>query len=188
MSVARFSYKRIIKQSLPVIVAVLFLSVITGSTLESTVNLIVKVHPVLIILIPSFINIAGDLADVFCSRLSTYLYTGQLTTRFQPFRIYIVNLVAVLSVALTGFSFSAFFANLIAGLVFGKFTSWFKLYIVIILAGLSAAFIVTVIGSIILRLVYVKGLDPDSMLAPITTALGDLIGTVLLIFFSKQIL
>ncbi len=185
---ARFTIKQIIKQSAPVLIGVTLFSVITGRNLENSAELVTHHVPVLLVALPAFINIAGDLADVFCSRLSSELYRGNLDSNFRPLRLFLADLIGVLLVGITSFIFVAIFANIITDIIFGKIVSYLYLILIMVTAGVTATFVMMLVGAFLSRWAYLKGLDPDSIIAPITTTGGDMVGTTLLLFLASWIL
>lgn len=184
----RLTTKQIVRQSAPVICGVLFISLITGSRLDAAFDLIIIDHPVLLILIPAYINITGDMSDVLSSRLSSYLYKGELDTSFRPFRLFVVNFISMIAIALTGFLLAAIFGNLVAGFIFHKSSPWGPLLLTVGLSGFLASSFISLMMSVVLRFIYVRGLDPDSIIPSISTSTGDLTGTLLLLFFASRLL
>ncbi len=184
----RQTTKEIILQSLPVIVGVLVFSVITGNRLEESAELVTKEVPVLLVLLPAFINISGDLADVFSSRLTSELYRGRLDKNFRPFKIYLTDLFSILAVSLSAFVFAAFIGNLVTGYLFHKTSPWGRLIFVVLFAGLIATTLMSLIATLIVRWSYLRGIDADSVTSPINTTGGDMIGTTLLLFLAQLLL
>ena len=185
---ARFTIWQIIKQSAPVLAGVTIFSIITGRNLEGAADLVTHQFPVLLVALPAFINIAGDLADVFCSKLSSELYRGNLDSNFRPYRIFISDLIGVLLVGLTSFVFVSFFSNIVTALIFKKMVSFIDLLVIMVLAGIIATLTMMLVGAFLSRWAYLKGLDPDSIIAPITTTGGDMVGTTLLLILANWIL
>ena len=182
---ARFTVKHIILQSIPVLLGVLFLSIITGSRLEDEYNLIINYHPVLLIALPAFVNVTGDLADVLSSRITSLLYSGRLSPSFKPFTIFLANLFGILAVSFTVFITVGVAGNIIAGLVFHYESPWVPLMTTIIGSGFFATVVMICVSLIIIFFTYKKGMDPDSITPPITTTGGDLVGTLTLLFLAN---
>lgn len=185
---SRFTILQIFKQSAPVLLAMVFLSVTTGSRLNSEFNTIILENPVLLIALPAFINIAGDLASVFSSRLTSMIYAGRISTKFTPIPLYVLNLIAILSVCLTAFALVGVAANILAGLIFHKISSWIPTMVTIIVAGETATLAMSLVGTIIIRIGYSRGLDPDAITSPVCTTGGDLVGTFMLLFLANLLL
>lgn len=185
---SRFTIKQIFLQSAPVLLAMVFVSITTGSNLNQGFGTIISRNPVLLIALPAFINVAGDLATVFASRLTSMIYSGRLSKRFTPFPLYLINLLAILSVCLTAFVLVGLVANILAGVLFHTSSPWIPTMITIITAGLTATTTMSLIGTMIIRISYSRGLDPDAITPPVCTTGGDLVGTFMLLFLANILL
>ncbi len=181
----RFTVMQLIRQSIWVIYAVTLLSIITGTQFDAGFKEVGNKYPVIIILIPAFINVAGDLGDVFGSRLTTLLYTGKLTVNLKPLRLFIVNLLAILAVSSTGFFVATFIAEGFAYVIFNIYTPILELLPAVLFSGIIATAIIALLSAIITLFTYKNGWDPDSVVPPLTTTAGDIIATSLFIYFSK---
>ncbi|MEM3737361.1 MAG: magnesium transporter [Candidatus Bathyarchaeia archaeon] len=159
---------------------------VTGRTLEDATYLIVEDAPFVLLVIPAFINMAGVLATVFSSRLTSRLFIGTIDRHFRPRRLLAFDLLAISAVALSGFTLLAvivilatryfLFILIDATLVFGAFLT----------AGLTATIAMCIVGIIVAYLSFSKGLNPDNFTAPFTSTLGDMAGTLILIFSVKS--
>lgn len=181
----RYTVKGIVKQSLPVLYAVTLLSMFTGASFEHIFSTLFTQIPAIIIVLPAFIHLSGDISDVFSARLSTMLYKGDIDYNFKPYRLYFLNSSAILSVALTGFIFISFAGNFVSLLVFEDSEPWLLFMFVIIISGILSVILLIIIASILTRFTILHQLDPDNIVPPITTTGGDLIATLLLIFFTQ---
>lgn len=160
----------------------LVFSLFTGHNLESFAEIILIQLPFMILAIPAFINMAGDLADVFTARITSSLFVGSLNSRFKPRRLLLSNLVGVLLVAISGF------------IILGATISALNIYLAlsetdpglilisIILAGFTATGLMCMVGVGAAYITYRRGLNPDNFTPPLTTTLGDAVGTILLIW------
>lgn len=185
---SRYSIKGIIKQSLPILYAVTLLSMFTGVTFEHLFSTIFLKIPVIIIVLPAFIHLAGDISDVFSARLSTMLYKGDLDYNFRPYKLYLINSSAILCVSFTGFVFISVAGNFVSLLVFDKNAPWLTFMFVILISGILSVIILIIIASLLTRMTIRRQMDPDNIVPPITTTGGDLIATLLLIFFTTHFL
>ena len=185
---SRFTIWQLVKQTAPVLMSMVLISIFTGSKLNEQFTFIINKNPVLLIVLPAFINIAGDLAGVFASRLTSMIYAGRITARLTPYPLYLVNLLAILGVSLTAFILVGVTGNLLAGLLFQKADPWILTMITILTAGLTATLTMSIVATMIIRLSYTRGLDPDSITPPVCTTGGDLVGTFTLLFLAQLLL
>ena len=163
-------------------------SILTGTTFHKGLNSIIKDVPVIIIILPAFINLTGDLSDVFAARLTSYMYKGEIDYNFKPYGLFLVNYLAILSVAVTAFLFAAIAGNLLAGIIFHKIVNWFTLIVIVFSAGFLSTGIMSFIAALLVRFTLKHGIDPDSTISPITTTGGDFLGTTLLMLFAQLFL
>ncbi len=163
----------------------MFFSSISGGALEHSTELILKKIPILLLVIPAFINVSGDLADVFCARTSSKLYSGELDTRFRPFNTYILDLLAIMLVSFIAFTSLSLLSLLLNVLIFKINFNFLIFYFVVVASGTFTTFIVGVGGSFLTLGLFKRGADIDSIIPPITTTIGDMIGTVTLMFLAN---
>ncbi len=176
-----YSKGRIVRESLPVLLSVLVFSLLTGSRLEVVGRDIFLRVPSLFIVLPAFMNMAGDLADVFCSKITSLLHTGQLSMNFRPLTLWVTNIFAVLSVSFIGFSF---ISGVTVAFTFFASTSFnfLRLFFSILFSGVLSTFLMIAVGLVISYLVFSMGIDPDNFTPPVTTTVGDLISTSILLY------
>ena len=182
---SRFSIWQIFKQSAPVLMSMVLLSITTGTRLNDAFTFIVNKNPVLLIALPAFINVAGDLAGVFASRLTSMIYAGRLSSTFRPYSLYLLNLATILTVCLTAFTLVGIVGNILAGILFHNSSPWIPTMFTIIVAGETATLVMSLVATLIIRLSYSRGLDPDAITPPVSTTGGDLVGTFMLLFLAE---
>ncbi|OLS20246.1 MAG: hypothetical protein HeimC2_38100 [Candidatus Heimdallarchaeota archaeon LC_2] len=185
---SRYTIKGIVKQSLPVLFGVTIISMVTGASFEHIFTTLITVIPVIVIILPAFIHLVGDISDVFSARLSTMLYKGDIDYNFRPYRLYMLNALAILTVASTGFIFISLVGNFVSLLVFNNHEPWLKFMFVILISGVLSVIILIIIASLLTRFTIIRQLDPDNIVPPITTTGGDLIATLLLIYLTQTFL
>lgn len=181
--------RKIVLESLPMLLLVLIFALIAGQLLDTQLDVIFPIFPFVLLIIPAFIDITGDLAGVVGARVTSHLYTGELDERFHPYSLLFANFVAILLVAFTAY---VFLALCVIGLNYGILPIFFALppssspvYIVpiffaILGAGVLATACTSLIGLLGARIVYRSGRDPDSIIAPLTTTIGDLLGILII--------
>ncbi len=178
----------IIRESFPILLFLLIFSLITGRTLEEAVRILVDKAPFIIIAIPAFINMAGVLATVFSSRLTSRLFIGTIDRRFRPLRLLAFDLLSIAAVALTGFILLAVVVILVNEYLISVATNSAVIFYVFLTTGLTATLSMCVVGVVVAYVSFSKGLNPDNFTAPFTSTLGDMVGTVLLILAVRSFL
>jgi mgtE-like transporter len=176
--------RKILTESLPILAVVLVFALAAGQFLDQTVNGLRVIFPLILLMVPAFIDITGDLAGVLGARVTSHLYTGELDQRFRPYRLLFVNLIAILLVSASAYGFLGLFVILITiglspivGPIFPA-AGFPHLFLAILGAGVLATACTSVIGLFAAQLVYKFGRDPDSIIPPLTTTIGDLLGIV----------
>jgi len=184
-----YTAKKIVLESLPILLVVLILALIAGQILDTRLNEISPIFPFVLLIIPAFINITGDLAGVVGARVTSHLYTGELDEKFHPYSLLLANFVAILFVAFTAY---IFLAICIIGLNYWVIPIFFALspssspeyiapiFFAILGAGVLATACTSLIGLLAARIVYWSGHDPDSIIPPLTTTVGDLLGILII--------
>jgi mgtE-like transporter len=137
-------------------------------------------YPGLLLLLPAFLATRGNVYGALGARISTGLHQGLIEPRFGRDRR-LLNAVA------------ASFVNGITVSVFVGFMSWLilrslgresaalgELVGVTLVAGLLTS-LVMIVGLLVLVFGgYRRGVDPDNLVGPVVTTLGDMFGVVFL--------
>lgn len=176
--------QKILTESLPILAVVLVFAIAAGQFLDQTVNGLRIIFPLILLMVPAFIDITGDLAGVLGARVTSHLYMGELNQGFRPYRLLFVNLLAILLVAASAYAFLGICVILITigltpilGMIF-PVAGFPYLFLAILGAGVLATACTSLIGLFAAQLVYRFGRDPDSVIPPLTTTVGDLLGIV----------
>ncbi len=174
--------RKILVESLPVLGLVIVFALIAGQFLDYTLEGLKIIFPLILLMIPAFIDVTGDLAGVVGARATSHLYTGELDASFRPYRLLITNFLAILLISTTAYAFLGIcvigIAIWLASIIGPIFPAWgFPwLFLAIIGAGVLATACTSIIGLFSARIVYRFGRDPDSVIPPLTTTVGDLLG------------
>ena len=160
--------KRVYTQSLPIIIAVGLLELITGGLWEGN-----KIGIILLVL-PSVLETLGNIGSVFSSRLSSFIYLGVVEPAAVPkgkkMRTEMLSILALSSIIYALISVFVFLVTLdIRAVAMVLISAYSALLILVMLS-----YYLTV-GSLKMKL------DPDNVVVPVITTLADIIGTVLII-------
>jgi mgtE-like transporter len=172
--------RRIVRESLPVLVVAGLVDVIAGLTIEHRLESFLA-FPALLVLIPPFLEDTGALGGILASRLASKLHLGIIEPTATPQRPARDDFVLVAFFALPVFVLVALSADL-ASVVFNRASPGALRMVEISLLGgflaTSVAMIVAYYGSIA---AFRLGLDPDNHGIPLLTSTMDLVGAVTLI-------
>lgn len=169
------------RNTLPVILISLVAGLLAGTILGSeTMRASIESVPGLLLLLPAFLATRGGVYGSLGARLSSGLHQGVIEPRFELDRR-VAN--AILASFINGMAVSVFIAvvSFLVLLVLGQTGSLLQLVGVMLVAGfLSALLMLSTLVSVIF-IGYRRGLDPDNIVGPLVTTLGDVFGVFFLL-------
>ncbi len=176
------SISKIIKQSFFALVICAAADIFAGFTIAEMSSLL-ALYPGLIVLIPSSINLRGNIFGSFGARLGTSFHTGEISSplgksealRQQVGGVAVQTLFMplVLALAVKGFS-------IVAGL---ETMSIYDLALIAVISSLLSGLVLLAFTLVLIDQSFKKGWDPDNISVPLITAAGDVI-TIPLLFAS----
>lgn len=178
---ARHEVWRIYRESIAILGVSLLGGLFAGSVLGSAqMRAAFATYPGLLLLLPAFLATRGNVYGAFGARISSGLHQGLIDPEFE-WNDRLVN--AVLASFVNGIGISLLIGVMSWAIlqVFGRESArLLELVGITFLAGVLTSFVL-VFG--LLALVfgsYEFGLDPDNLIGPIVTMLGDVFGVVFL--------
>ncbi|ELZ25853.1 magnesium transporter [Natrinema limicola] len=177
----RQSAWRIYRESLPILVVSLAGGIFAGSVLGSDgMTAGFERFPGMLLLLPAFLATRGNVYGALGARISSGLHQGMIDPEFSWDRR-LVNAVAASFI--NGISVSVFIAVLSWGIlhVLGRESARLvELLSIMLVSGVltSTTLIFGLLGLVFAS--YEYGLDPDNLIGPIVTTLGDVFGVVFL--------
>ncbi|MUW15552.1 hypothetical protein GJ633_13645 [Halorubrum sp. CBA1125] len=175
------SAREIYRQALPVILVSLCAGLFSGTLLGSeTMRAGIAEVPGLLLLLPAFLATRGGVYGSLGARLSTGLHQGVIEPRFHADRR-LTN--AVVASFVNGMTVSVFIAvvTYLWLAAFGSGGNLLELVGIMVVAGfLSAVLMISVLLAVIF-VGYRRGLDPDNVIGPVVTTLGDVFGVLFLL-------
>ena len=172
--------RRIVRQSLPVLVAAGLLDLIAGVTVERRLDDLLAAEAMLVLL-PAFLGTAGALGGILSSRLSTQFHLGLDDATPLPTRSSLREFRSLALLALPVFACCAVIAQW-ASVATGQTTPGLgDLLAVVMIAGLVATVLVVVVAYYTTMAAYRFGLDPDTYGIPVVMSSLDLVGASTLI-------
>ncbi len=169
------------RQALPVILVSLVAGLFAGTILGSeTMRAGISEVPGLLLLLPAFLATRGGVYGSLGARLSTGLHQGLIEPQFQLDRR-LTN--AIVASFINGMTVSVFIATItfLWLTLLGERANLLELVGIMVIAGfLSAVLMISVLLSVII-IGYRRGLDPDNVIGPVVTTLGDVFGVLFLL-------
>lgn len=182
----KYTTSKIVRESLPLLLIVSLLSVLSGQVLQGHEAIIVSL-PVFLLTVPAFANQSGDIAAVLASRVTTELYTGSTERSILKSENMWGSIIGLILSSSIGFSVLALLSNFIASLLGFNTLPIFTLWLIIFLSGITTILSVMVVGLVVALITFKQGLDPDNFSAPVVTTICDVIGIFLLFSFASLI-
>lgn len=172
--------RRIVRESLPVLVVAGAVDVVAGLTIEHQLESFLT-FPALLVLVPPFVQEAGALGSILASRLGSKLHLGTIAPATRPQVAARDDFLLIVMLAIPVFTLVALLVE-VASLFVGYDSPGLLQVVGATLIGGSIATVVALVvayyGSIAS---YRLGLDPDSYGIPMLTSTMDLVGAIALI-------
>ncbi|ELY50658.1 magnesium transporter [Natronorubrum bangense] len=169
------------KQALPVILISLVAGLFAGTLLGTeTMREGIESVPGILLLLPAFLATRGGVYGSLGARLSSGLHQGLIDPHFE-WNDRLRN--AVVASFLNGMIVSIFIAVLAWGvlLALGRNGSLLELVIILTVAALLSAFAMLGVLLTVIFKGYRRGLDPDNVIGPVVTTVGDVFGVAFLL-------
>lgn len=168
--------KRIITESLPVLTVCIFIGILAGTIVETqTANLVA--YPVLLVLLPAFLNQGNALSGILTSRFSTMMHMGTLGVRKYPpietYNNFAVNYVlGIITFAYVGVA---------AFLVSPQTMPFHEVLLLVLTAGMLSATVINLLSYYVASAAVRFGLDPDDQSIPVTSSTMDVVNASIII-------
>jgi mgtE-like transporter len=172
--------KRILRESLPVLLVAGLIDVVAGLTIEKRLESFLA-FPALLVLVPPFLEDTGALGGILSSRLSSKLHLGVIEPLSVPQRPARRDFLLTFFFALPVFILVAVSADVAAAVAGLASPGVVRMIAISLLGGLLATCFAVAIAYYGAIASYRLGLDPDNHGIPLITSSMDLIGAFALI-------
>ncbi len=162
--------RKIYVQSMPILILIALMELITGSMWEDN-----KIAIVLLV-VPVVNETLGNIGSIFSSRLTSSIYLGLVEPAAIPRGKHLKKEIISLTVL------AVFVYVIISGIVF-FISSWNLRAVYMVWIGAFLSIFILIITAYYLTVGSIKiKLDPDNVVVPVITTLADIVGTASLIF------
>ena len=173
--------KRIIKQSTPILLLCLLLDIFAGVIIETETESLVLL-PVLLILMPAFLNEGNALSGMLTSRLSSMLHLGTLKAEKIPGKNAGENFLVTYTLALVTYAYIGVIAYIAAVLMGGPGDiNFLSVMAIVLISGMIATTVLNFISYYVAIAAVRFDLDPDDHSIPVTSSSMDLVSAMILI-------
>ena len=176
-----YSWKKIVKYGLPLLTVTILIEIFAGQILQGRQDSLL-LFPVFLISFPVINSVGGNIGSVLGARLASGLHVGYISLSLKDKEMHDNLFISLLIGFITYFIlaiviyFVALFGNLTEDIALIEFIAIFVLTGVLLISTVALVSVLTAFLS------FKRGLDPDDMVAPIVTTIGDIVGIVFLFF------
>lgn len=171
----------IFRQALPVLLISLVAGLLAGTVLGSdTMREGIEAVPGLLLLLPAFLATRGGVYGAMGARLGSGLHQGVIKPYFELSER-MTNVVVASFV--NGMVVSLFIGALtwVVMVVAGRGAGLLQLVLIMVVAGFLSALLMLSVLISVMFIGFRRGLDPDNLIGPTVTTLGDVFGIVFLL-------
>ena len=184
-SLGTWSTRSIVTTMFPLLIVLSIIVLWAGITLEEAEELLEQ-YGILAVMVPTMVDMGGNLGAILSSRLSTRLHLGMPV--FDPYdRVLWANVLAVLALGSTLFTALAAGAYVI-GVVLGIGLPITTLLVISLVSGMAVSVIAVIFSFAATYGSFKLGIDPDDTTIPIVTNVVDVFGMVIFIGVSAVVL
>ena len=172
--------RRIVRESLPILVAACAISAMAGITIEKQLDSFLT-FPALLVLLPAFLSSAGALGGILSSRLGSKLHLGLVSSDTIPSRAARRDIAVVAVLAAPTFLYNAVGAHLV-GTALGQASPGLgRMVLVTVVGGVVAVAFVLAVAYYGTVAAFRLGVDPDTYGIPVVTSSVDFAGAFALV-------
>jgi len=174
-----YSWKNIVKHNLPLLTICIFIEIFAGQILQGKQEMLV-LFPVFLVSIPVINGVSGNIGSVLGARLASGLHVGYISLSIKDKEMHDNLLTSILMGFITYFVLAIliYFIALLGDLQMG--IGLIEFVIVVLGTGLLLVCVISLVSVVTAFWSFKKGLDPDDMVAPVVTTVGDTLGIVFL--------
>jgi mgtE-like transporter len=172
--------RRIVRESVPVLVVAAGLSAMAGIALEKSFSDF-NAFPALLVLQPAFVSSAGALGGIMSGRLSSKLFLGLLEPESWPARPARADIAFVYLLFLPIYAFNGIGAHYVARALGERSPGLGEMVLLALLAGAIAMLFVVVVAYYGTIVAFRTGVDPDTYGIPVVSSSVDFVGAITLI-------
>ena len=182
-----YSLRRILWESYPILVLCAVISLSAGLVLDSQMGSI-KAFPLILVMVPPINGINNNVCSILGARLASALHMGIVEPKLGKQKVLRKNTRAtwLMSIGVFWFTSAIFFGM---ALITGMGLARSIMLMFAFFAASMVAIAVTMWCTVGLAfLSYIRGLDPDNVVIPIVTSIGDIVGVTCLIISIKIVM
>lgn len=179
--------RRILKESIPVLILCAVGGIAAGVVLVGMEQELLEI-PGLLILLPASLGMRGNISGALGSRLSSALHLGLIEPEMRWSKSLSDNVWSAMFLNVS----MSFLSGLVAYMAYEitnleNHANVFQLTLISLVAGTLAGLLLTVLSVLLAITTYSRGFDPDNILMPSLSTVGDVITVFCLLFAVKLV-
>jgi mgtE-like transporter len=139
------------------------------SSLLDEINTIVGI----LIFLPGFLEMRGNISGSLAARLGSSLHKGTLNSDFKKSDIVDQNIIATFILVIVVSAILGFVATLLSFVIFNLMS--FRIFYIALFSGILSNVIQIPLTTITTIYLYKKNFDPDNIMGPYITTIGDIV-------------
>jgi len=174
-----YSWKKIVKHGLPLLTVAVVIEIFAGQILQGRQDMLI-LFPVFLVSIPVINSVGGNIGSVLGARLASGLHVGYITISLKDKEMH-ENLFYSLLIGFITYIILAiviYYLALLGGLRMG--IGLIEFVAILMSTGFLLICVVALMSVLTAFLSFKRGLDPDDIVAPVVTTVGDTLGIVFL--------
>jgi len=174
-----YSWKKIVKHGLPLLTIAVVIEIFAGQILQGRQDMLI-LFPVFLVSIPVINSVGGNIGSVLGARLASGLHVGYITISLKDKEMH-ENLFYSLLIGFITYIILAiviYYLALLGGLRMG--IGLIEFVAILMSTGFLLICVVALMSVLTAFLSFKRGLDPDDIVAPVVTTVGDTLGIVFL--------
>jgi mgtE-like transporter len=174
-----YNWKKIVRTSIPLLTLCAIIEIFAGQILQGNQQKLI-LFPIFLISIPVVNGVAGNLGSILGARLASGLHIGTIEYSAKDKNMH-KNLLWSFISGIVTYVVLAIFIYYISYVGTIKMNIDVLRFVLIVLGtGFFLIIIISLISVFTAFWSFIKGLDPDDMVAPVVTTAGDTLGIVFL--------
>jgi mgtE-like transporter len=174
-----YSWKKIVKNSLPILTLAALIEIFAGQILQENQNNLL-IFPIFLISIPVINSVGGNIGSILGARLASGLHIGNIEITLKDKNMQ-NNFLTSLIMGLITYAVLGILIYYIAHLVnIPMEIDLFVFVSIVLITGRLLILMLSMVSVFTAFLSFKRGLDPDDIVAPVVTTFGDTLGIILL--------
>ena len=178
-----YQWKKIVINAMPILFVTLLVEVLVGQLLILKEEVLLAYLPIFLIAIPVINGVGGNLGTILGAHLASGLHVGSVQLSLKDKIMHETVLTALIMGVITYslLSIGIYLIGSFNGLAMN--VSMLSFITTFLSTGLLLIGIISAVSVITAFISFKKGIDPDDVVAPVVTTIGDTFGILILFLF-----